>query len=53
MKMSNAFPSKYIRAVDLDGRSHLMTIDRVEMEVVGDDEKKARRLFQRERAALA
>jgi hypothetical protein len=40
MKMSNAFPSKYIRAADLDGRQHLLTFDRVEMEAISDDDRK-------------
>jgi hypothetical protein len=40
MKISNAFPSKYIRAADLQDRQHELTMQRVELENVGDDDKK-------------
>lgn len=40
MRMSNAFPSKYLRAADLDGRQVTVSIDRVVMEDVGDDDAK-------------
>jgi hypothetical protein len=40
MKISNAFPSKYIRAADLQDRQHELTMQHVEMENIGDDDKK-------------
>lgn len=39
MRISAAFPSEYLKAADLDGRSVLCVIDRVEMRDVGDDHK--------------
>lgn len=39
MKVSAAFPSEFLRAVDLDGRNVTVVIDRVEMREVGDDHK--------------
>lgn len=35
MKMSQAFPSKYLREADLNGQTHTVTIARVQMEDVG------------------
>jgi hypothetical protein len=40
MKISNAFPSKFIRAADLQDRQHELTMQHVELENVGDDDKK-------------
>lgn len=39
MKGSDIFPSKYLKADDLNGRDVLVTIDRAEMEKLGDDSK--------------
>lgn len=39
MKVSEAFPSKYIAAADLDNRNVRVTIARVDMEKIGDDTK--------------
>jgi hypothetical protein len=39
MKVSEAFPSKYIAAPDLNNRNVRVTIARVEIEKVGDDTK--------------
>lgn len=39
MKIGKAFPSNYIKSDDLDGRRVVVTIDRVELEKIGDDEK--------------
>lgn len=39
MKVSEAFPSKYIAASDLDGRNVRVTIKHVEIEKIGDDTK--------------
>lgn len=39
MKATDVFPSKYLRAADLDGREHVVTIDRVDSEMLGDDRK--------------
>ena len=39
MKISSAFPSNYLKAADLDGRTVTVKIDRVELEEVGDDRK--------------
>jgi hypothetical protein len=39
MKSTDIFPSKYLRAADLNGAEPIVTIDRVEMETLGDDRK--------------
>ena len=39
MKSSDIFPSKYLRAADLNGQEPILTIDRVEMELLGDERK--------------
>lgn len=39
MRMSEAFPSNYIRAIDLKGRDVTVTISRVVMEDIGGDTK--------------
>jgi len=39
IKKSDAFPKKFLKVEDLGGRKVKVTIDRVEMEEVGDDEK--------------
>lgn len=39
MKVSEAFPSKYIAAADLNNQNVRVTIARVEMEKIGDDNK--------------
>lgn len=39
MRISEAYPTKYISAPDLQGRNVAVVIDRVEMEKVGDDTK--------------
>lgn len=40
MRMSTAFPSKYLRAADLQGRDVTVTIERVEMADIGDGDEK-------------
>lgn len=39
MKVSEAFPSKYIAAADLNNQNMRLTIARVEIEKIGDDTK--------------
>lgn len=39
MKVSEAFPSKWIAAADLENKNVRLTIARVEMEKIGDDTK--------------
>ncbi len=39
MRISNAFPSEYLKAADLDGRSVKVLMDRVEMRDIGGDHK--------------
>ena len=39
MKSTDIFPSKYLRAADLDGREPIVTINRVILETLGDDRK--------------
>lgn len=46
MKIGEAFPSKYLKAADLQGRRIKVTIDHVKMETIGDDEDKAVVYFQ-------
>lgn len=40
MKLSEAFPSKYLKAADLQGRKVSVTIDSIEMANIGDDTDK-------------
>ena len=40
MKMSQAFPSKYLKADDLGGKRIIVTIDHVSMEEIGDETSK-------------
>lgn len=40
MKIGEAFPSKYLKAADLQGRRVNVTIDSVEMQNIGDDTDK-------------
>ena len=46
MKVGTAFPSKYLKAADLQGREIVVTIDSVEMANIGDDEDKLVVYFQ-------
>ena len=46
MKVGTAFPSKYLKAADLQGREVVVTIDSVEMANIGDDEDKLVVYFQ-------
>lgn len=39
MRTSDAFPSKYLKAADLQGQQVTVKIDRVEFEMIGDDKK--------------
>ena len=39
MRISDQFPSDYLRAVDLDGREITVTMAKVEMETIGEDTK--------------
>ena len=46
MKISAAFPSKYLKAADLQDRNVSVVIERVEFEEVGDTERKPVLHFQ-------
>jgi len=39
MKISDAYPSNYLKAADLQGKNILLKMDRVEYEKIGEDEK--------------
>ena len=39
MKLSDAFPSKYLKATDLSGREPTVTIERITVEDLGDETK--------------
>lgn len=39
MKVSDVFPSKYIKAADLQGRSHSVVISHSDIEQIGSDRK--------------
>lgn len=43
MNVNDAFPSKYIKADDLQGREVTVTIDRVEMENIGQGQNQDRK----------
>jgi arabinogalactan endo-1,4-beta-galactosidase len=38
-KINEAFPSKYLKAADLEDRQHLMVMERAEFEMLGDERK--------------
>jgi len=40
MKISDAFPSKYISAADLNDQAVVVTIEKIRMEEIGDQEEK-------------
>jgi hypothetical protein len=46
MKISTAFPSKYLKAADLQDRNVTVVMDTVELEDVGDNERKPVVYFQ-------
>lgn len=39
MKISTAFPSKYLKATDLQGKQVRVVMSHVEMETIGDEER--------------
>ena len=39
MKVGQAFPSKYLTAADLDGRTRKVVIERYEMEEIGEEKR--------------
>lgn len=39
MKISGAFPSRYLRAADLQGKQAAVVMSHVTMETIGDDER--------------
>jgi hypothetical protein len=39
MRVSEIYPNKYLKAIDLAGRDHKVIIDKVTREKIGDDEK--------------
>lgn len=53
MHIDSAFPSKYLKQADLNGRAVRVTIDRVEIEDVGDGDRKAVIYFQDKEKGLA
>ena len=44
MKVSEAFPSKYLKAADLGGKTWMLTISNVTVEDVGTEEKSERKM---------
>ena len=53
MHIDSAFPSKYLKGADLNGKTVRVTIDRVEIEEVGDGERKPVLYFQGKDKGLA
>lgn len=53
MHIDAAFPSKYLKGADLNGRTVRVTIDRVEIEEVGDGDRKPVMYFQGKDKGLA
>lgn len=47
MKMSQAFPSKYLKAADLQDRNVKLVMNRVELEDVGGDDRKPVLYFEK------
>jgi len=52
MKVSNAFPSKYLKAADLGDRHIKLIMNRVELEDIGDDQKKPVLYFTKAKKGL-
>ena len=52
MKGSDIFPSKYIKAADLQGRDVTVTISNAEMEKLGDDTKLVVRFKGKDKAMV-
>lgn len=52
MKISNAFPSKYMKAGDLNDRPALFVMNRVEIEDVGGEDKKPVLYFSKQQKGL-
>lgn len=46
MKMSQAFPSKYLKAADLNDQAHLLTMREVAMEKISETDQKPVLYFQ-------
>ena len=46
MKVSESFPSKYLKSEDLKGKKHVVTISHVHLEDIGDDSNKMIVYFQ-------
>lgn len=53
MHIEAAFPSKYLKGADLNGKTVRVTIDRVEIEEVGDGDRKPVLYFQNKDKGLA
>lgn len=49
MKISNAFPSKYLKCADLQGKSVTVKIERVEMEQIGEDHRPVAYFYGKEK----
>ncbi len=52
MKISAAFPSKYLKAADLQDREIKLVIAKVELEAIGDDDRKPAVYFTKAKKAL-
>src|SRR5262249_26306156 len=52
MRLSILFPSKWLRAADLDGKEHAIIIDRLDAEVFGEDGEKPVLYFQGRKKGL-
>ena len=52
MRVSDAFPSKYLRAADLQGQAVKVLIDNVHYEDIGDDHDKPVMMFQGKKKGL-
>ena len=53
MHIESAFPSKYLKGADLNGKTVRATIDRVEIEEVGDGDRKPVVYFRNSDKGLA
>lgn len=45
MKLSDAFPSNFLKAEDLNGKSVVVAISKVEFDTIGKDSKEGRKLI--------
>ena len=52
MKISNAFPSKYLKCADLQGKAVTVKVERVEIEEIGNDKRPIAYFYGKEKGLV-